>query len=66
MNAKIKVYLDKDEWYPVFSIGKNCKWSGSVESEITEEELEHIEKVFEEFIEVQEKLVKLYEKEGGD
>lgn len=65
MSEKIKIYLNKDEWYPVFDIKKKPRWKSDVESEITEEELEHIEKVFKEFNEVQERLIKLYEKKEG-
>ena len=47
-------YINKDEWYPVFYIDNKC----GEKSEFTKEELIRIEKVFNEFDEIQELLRK--------
>ena len=51
-----KVKIIKDEWYPVYEIDKEEGWWG-YSVEIEEKDLAWIEKVFNEFKDVQEFLI---------
>jgi hypothetical protein len=56
----IKVVIEEDEWYPVFSIAQPNYQYGK-EVEITEEQMADFAKVFSEFKRVQKILRPLYE-----
>lgn len=53
----VKIYIDEEEWHPVFYLEK--KGCGK-EAEVSEEEHAEIKRVFEEFDKVQEKLRVLF------
>jgi len=56
-NKKIKVKINKDEWYPVYSFD-NESWGEYVEIDI--EKYKQMKKVFEEFYKVQKELRNIY------
>jgi hypothetical protein len=49
----MKVYIVTDEWYPVFSVGTELHYTYGNPVEITEEQLDRIERAFKEFNDVQ-------------
>jgi hypothetical protein len=58
----MKVNIDSDEWYPVYSIITGEDIYESEVIEIPDEKVKQIQKVFKEFQEIQEYLKKL---DGG-
>ena len=55
----MKYWVDVHEWFPVLEVSKEKNTFSTDSIEITEEQFEYIQKVFNEFDRVQEKLTKL-------
>lgn len=55
----MKCWVDVHEWFPVLEVSKEKNTFSTDSIEITEEQFEYIQKVFNEFDRVQEKLTKL-------
>jgi predicted DNA binding protein len=59
METKKVVYVDKDEWYPVYSLTEK-NWGDKCE--LTEKEIAYIKKAYKMFQKAQEMLKKAYER----
>jgi len=55
----MKIYIDADEWYPVYSLSRVKNHDFEVESDAPEELVERWEKTMEKFRELQAEIKKL-------
>ena len=61
----MKGYIDKDEWYPVFSVSKDNTWdNGTGVVEIPDELYEKYRKNMDEFGDIQVELRHLFNPDG--
>lgn len=54
----VKIWIDSDEWYPVYSFSLENNTYGK-SNNMTKKEIKKIQKVFDEFSKIQERLKKL-------
>jgi len=62
----VKIYLYRDEWWPIIDFCEERCGDFDLEVEIDEEEFEFIKKAFGMFWKAQEILLKYFEKMEGD
>ena len=56
----MKVYVDTDEYYPMFTVDARRRWPGDKELEMTPEEYADYERVSGEFFDWQERIKELF------